>query len=92
MRYRSGDKDRIEVIINSQVQIINIYNFILFFSELKKRNIPIVVIGDDKLMQVQIKAYNIRIMTRQRFIPGKLMPTAKKYGVKLEDIKFLPIM
>ena len=59
-------------------------------SELKSGNIPCVAIGEEKLIQIHIEGYNIRITSRERFIAGKWMLIAPKYGVNLENLWILP--
>ena len=48
--------------------------------------------GGEKATQIFIDAYNIRIISRQRFIPGKLVTVVGKYGIDLQNLSFFPIM
>ena len=59
-------------------------------SELKKRNIPMKTVG--KQILIHITAFNIRIISRQRFIAGKLLIIAKAYGIDFDNIYFSPVM
>lgn len=59
---------------------------------MREANIPMKVIGEEKVIQLFIEAYQIRIVSRQRFIPGKSSTVVRTYGIEPEKLNFFPIM
>ena len=59
-------------------------------NELKNQNIPITAIGKNTL--IHITSFNIRIISRQRFIAGKLLIIANAYGIDFSNFYSLPVM
>lgn len=64
--------------------------FRVVLNELKLRNIPIKITCQH--IYIHIQSFNIRIISRQRFIAGKQLIVAKSYGINFEEFYSLPVM